>query len=80
MSKTKYYNTLSFTSVLSVPSVVDKEYNDHGNTEAHGKRKNMRKNKALNTLSFTSVLSVPSVVDKEYNDHRNTEKHGKEEI
>jgi len=26
-----------FTSVLSVPSVVDKEYIDHGNTEKHGK-------------------------------------------
>ena len=64
MSKTKYYNTLSFTSVLSVPSVVDKEYNDHGNTETHGKRGKMSQKKATDTLFFSSVPSVPSVVVK----------------
>mgnify|MGYP006943681666 CR=1 FL=1 len=37
MSKAKDFNSLSFSSVLSVPSVVDKEYNDHRNTEKHGK-------------------------------------------
>jgi len=37
MSKRKAFSILSFTSVLSVPSVVDKEYNDHRNTEKHGK-------------------------------------------
>jgi len=37
MSKVKDLNALSFSSVPSVPSVVEKEYNDHGNTEKHGK-------------------------------------------
>jgi len=37
MSQKKAFSILSFSSVLSVPSVVDKEYNDHRNTEKHGK-------------------------------------------
>ncbi|HOD55579.1 MAG TPA: hypothetical protein PKJ08_13705 [Candidatus Cloacimonadota bacterium] len=37
MSKRKAYSILSFTSVLSAPSVVEKKNNDHGNTEKHGK-------------------------------------------
>ncbi|HOD55668.1 MAG TPA: hypothetical protein PKJ08_14150 [Candidatus Cloacimonadota bacterium] len=37
MSKVKDFNALSFSSVPSVPSVVEEKNNDHGNTEAHGK-------------------------------------------
>jgi len=36
-SKHKTFCFSFFTSVLSVPSVVEKEYNDHGNTDKHGK-------------------------------------------
>jgi len=39
MSKAKDFNSLSFSSVLSAPSVVDKKNHDHGNTEEHGKGK-----------------------------------------
>jgi len=35
MSKRKALSILSFFSVLSVPSEVDKKNHDHGNTEAH---------------------------------------------
>jgi len=35
MSKAKDFNSLSFSSVLSVPLVVVKKNHDHGNTEAH---------------------------------------------
>jgi len=37
MSKRKAYSILSFSSVPSVPSVVEKKDHDHGNTEKHGK-------------------------------------------
>ena len=37
MSQKKATNALFFSSVPSVPSVVEKKNNDHRNTEAHGK-------------------------------------------